>query len=124
MGVWVLLVTWCFPNGKGADDFRLALAEGDARYQQLDEAGAYIAYQRAHRMAPRDAAALEKVTRACIELANDLARRRSKEAEKYYSQAVQYAELMKRVFPGREQTFFYLALRTAVFPCSKVAARS
>ncbi len=92
-----------------AEDYRAALIEGDQASHRLDEAAARSAYERAHRLAPQDFEALEKLTQACIDLGNQLVEERSKEAETYFREAIQYAEVMRRQFPSRAQSYFYLA---------------
>lgn len=92
-----------------AEDYRAALSEGDAFTQRLDSAGALTAYEKAYQIDPASFEALEKVTRASIDLGNEMVERKSKDAERYFREAIQDAELMRQKFPNRAESYFYLA---------------
>lgn len=92
-----------------AEDYQAALAKGDARYRQFDAVGALADYERARQLAPDDFEALERLTRTCVDLGNELRAKKSKDAEMYYRKAIVNARLMLEKFPNKAESYFYAA---------------
>ncbi len=102
-----------------ADDYQSAVAKGDARYQQFDEAGALAEYEKARQLAPDDFEALEKLTRTCVDLGNELMAKKSRDAEIYYRKAIENARLMLEKFPNKAESYFYVAASYGSFSLFK-----
>ncbi len=86
-----------------------AIREGDAHARRLDEEGALAAYQRALALEPGSFEAREKLTQAAIDRGYELVLHRSGQAEAYFRRAIAQAQALKRQFPQRAPSYFYLA---------------
>lgn len=108
--VWALALFAALDCGSlAADDYRSALARGDELCRRFDEVDAVVQYEKAHQLDPHNFEAFEKLARASEDLGNELAAKKSRDAEQYFSQAIQTAELMRQQYPDRAEPYFYLA---------------
>jgi len=92
-----------------ADTIAAHLERGDALYRQFDNRGALQEYASAYRASPNDFIVLARM----IRIYNDLGRfemdgNRGGKEENF--KAVEYAEQMRKLYPDRAETYFWLAL--------------
>jgi len=92
-----------------ADTIAAHLERGDALYRQFDNRGALREYESAYRAFPNDFVVLARM----IRIYNDLGRlemdgNEGGKAENF--KAVEYAEQMRKLYPDRAETYFWLAL--------------
>ncbi len=89
-----------------ADEFADLIKQGDEYYAKFDNKNALASYEKAYAINPSSYEALMKVTRAYIDLGEDLD---NKESEGLYLQAVDHAELMVKKEPEKAEPYFYAA---------------
>jgi len=87
-----------------AEDFSSLMASGDRYYEKFDNRSALEKYKQAYALNPSSYDALMKVTRAYIDVGEDLD---SKESEEYYLNAVEHAEKMLKEYPENAESYFY-----------------
>lgn len=89
-----------------ADDFGDFVKQGDEHYAKFENDKALESYEKAYAINPCSYDALMKVTRAYIDLGEDLD---TKESEGLYLQAVDHAEIMVKKEPDKAEPYFYAA---------------
>lgn len=87
-----------------AEEFDDLIKQGDDYYAKFDNKKALESYEKAYAVNPSSYEALMKVTRAYIDLGEDLD---NKESEGLYLQAVDHAELMIKNEPEKAEPYFY-----------------
>ena len=103
-GVLLLLSTLTVPAQ--AEEFDTLLKQGDDYYAKFDNKKALASYEKAYAVNPSSYEALMKVTRAYIDLGEDLD---NKESEGLYLQAVDHAKWMIKEDPQKAEPYFYAA---------------
>ncbi len=91
------------------DRFETHLTKGDVYYRACDNARALLEYRRAYVLAPDSLSTLLRLVRTY----NDMGRLKldvDSSAQTYYQKAVEYAEIMTRLYPNRPESHFWLAL--------------
>jgi Tfp pilus assembly protein PilF len=81
--------------------------QGDEYYAQFENRKAFDAYKKAYGLKPDDADILAKLTWSCNNIGEDLD---SKESEKYFEQAAEYAKELEKLAPKSAKTYFLLAI--------------
>ncbi|MGQ0794186.1 MAG: tetratricopeptide repeat protein [Deltaproteobacteria bacterium] len=102
-----------------AEDYDSLIRKGDKYYELFDNRRALTEYEKAYTIAPESFDALMKLARAYNDLGEDLkgvkfSPEKSKspnaaKIEQYWQKAAEYAELLKKKFPDRAETYFLLA---------------
>jgi tetratricopeptide (TPR) repeat protein len=91
------------------DRYGTHLIRGDAYYRAFDNARALGEYHKAYSLAPDSLSTLERMARTY----NDMGRLTlgvDSSSATYYRKAVEYAEIMTRLYPNRAESHFWLAL--------------
>jgi tetratricopeptide (TPR) repeat protein len=86
---------------------QLFIQQGDKAYQRFDNLNALLHYEKAYRLKPEKFEYLIRMIRAGNDIGEDL---HSKESERYFEQAVRYAEQMLKRYPKRAETYYWLAV--------------
>jgi len=89
-----------------AEEADTLLKQGDEHYAKFENKKALASYEKAYAVNPCSYEALMKVTRAYIDLGEDLD---NKESEGLYLQAVDHAELLIKKEPEKAEPYFYAA---------------
>lgn len=109
---FIALILFRLANPTHFDDpdrFGTHLTNGDVYYRAFDNANALIEYHKAYALAPDSLSALERMARTY----NDMGRLTlgaDSSSATYYRKAVEYAEIMTRLYPNRAESHFWLAL--------------
>lgn len=107
----VLLGLWAAPVwAQEADSAAVFLAQGQAHFEQFQNAEALRAFQQAHAHAPEDFEVLTWLVRTHIDYAQDLqVEDEDAAAEQYFQQAIAFSEALREHHPDRPETHFLLA---------------
>jgi len=87
-------------------EFERYIENGDALQKQFDNKEALNEYEKALKIAPDNYEVLLRIARVYNDIGED---ENSKESEKYYEKAIQYAEKMKELYPDSAMAYFYVA---------------
>ncbi|GAK60056.1 hypothetical protein U27_07044 [Candidatus Vecturithrix granuli] len=90
-----------------AQDVQTLLQQGDAYYEQLDNAKALVEYEKAYQLAPDDFGVLMRLTRSCNNVGEDID---SDDSKPYFERAVEYAETMLEKYPDKAETHYFLSV--------------
>jgi len=89
-----------------AQNYATFIAKGDEYYDKFDNMMALTEYQKTYELFPDSYETLMKLTKAYIDVGEDL---NSKESENYFIKGVQYAETLVKKYPDKAEAYFYLS---------------
>lgn len=105
--IFLFITIFSFTPINAQADSQILIRHGDAFYQQFDNFNALASYKKALEKIPEDFECQRKVIRAYNDVGEDLS---SKESEPYYEKAVQQAEELQKRFPGKAESYYWLAV--------------
>jgi len=117
IGIFIGLIILIHPMSLLAEDYNSYIQQGDMYYKEFDNQKALEEYKKAYELSPDSFEALMKLTRAYNDVGEDLKgikfkpdeESNSAKVEEYFRKAAQYAELLRKKFPDRAESYFYLA---------------
>ena len=119
--LFVQMLSALFPGA--GDRYDSHLVKGDAYYRSFDNANALLEYHKAYALAPDSLSTLLRLVRTY----NDQGRlnlETDTSSQAYYQKALEYAEIMVRLYPNRAESHFWLALgRGSLIPFRGVGDR-
>jgi tetratricopeptide (TPR) repeat protein len=105
--LYLLFLSIILPTKLFANDFNTFIKKGDEYYKQFENEKALHEYEKAYNISPDNFESLMKLTRAYNDVGEDLD---SKDSEKYFINAVKYAEILQEKYPKKTEAYYYLAV--------------
>lgn len=84
----------------------LLIENGDRYYEKFENLKALHEYEEAYKISPDSYEVLTRLIRAYNDVGEDLKTERS---EEYYTKAIQHAKVLQENYPGKAETYYYLA---------------
>ncbi len=115
VGIFVLLFITMHSTKLLADECTTHIEKGDKYYEGFENSEALKEYEKAYELCPDQFEPLMKLTRAYIDVGEDLKRdksngSRAKEAEKYLNTAIEHSKILKQKYPNNQASYYLLAV--------------
>jgi tetratricopeptide (TPR) repeat protein len=90
-----------------AQNYNPFVAKGDAYYENFENIKAIQNYEKAYSISPDSYEVLMRLARTCNDIGEDL---NSKSSKEYYVKAVSYAKSLRKKYPDKAESYYYLAV--------------
>jgi len=114
-GIFILLLITIHSTKLLADECTTHIEKGDKYFEGFENSEALKEYEIAYELCPDQFEPLMKLTRAYIDVGEDLKRdksngSRAKEAEKYLNTGIEHSKILKQKYPNNQASYFLLAV--------------